>query len=148
MMNTKRISGMLLMCTLLLCSADARADGMVGSWDVVAQSSLGEARALYTFASDGTFTMAGDAPGVRTPGHGVWEDLGDNNVALTFKRLRYDPQTGEFTATLKIRATLVLCQSGNGFDGEFQLDVYNPAGNLVSSIPGTLNGTRIVLERL
>jgi hypothetical protein len=103
---------------------------------------------LYTFASDETFTMAGDAPGMLTPGHGVWADHGESNFALTFKLHRYDPQTNEFAATLKVRANLVLTQCGNRFDGDFQLDVYDPDGNLTASIPGTLSGTRIVLERL
>src|SRR5712692_1583114 len=117
----KRMFGMLIMGIFLLGSASARAQSIGGSWDVITSSSLGTVRALYTFASDGTFTMAGDAPGIRTPGHGVWardtRDLGGNNFVLTFKRLRYNPETLAFEATLKIRANLVLSQGGNRFDG-------------------------------
>src|SRR5262252_1507607 len=142
---TKRIAGRLLVGILLLVGGSAWADGMVGSWDVVAQSSLGTVRALYTFASDGTFMMAGDAPGIRTPGHGIWADMENDNTTLTFKRLRYDPETGDFVATLKVRATLTLNQCGSSFDGDFQLDIYDPDEHLVSSIPGTLSGARMAL---
>lgn len=148
MMNTKRTSGMLLIGVLLLGGASARANDIVGSWDVVAESRLGQANALYTFARDGTFTMAGDAPSIRTPGHGVWGEVGNNNVALTFKRLRFNLESGAFEATLYVRANLMLGDSGNTFGGDFQLDIYDPDGHRVLTVTGTLSGTRIALDPL
>ena len=47
---------------------------------------------------------------------------------------------------MTVRASLTLGVDGDSLSGEFVSTVADPAGNLVATIPGTMQGTRIVAE--
>lgn len=48
----------------------------------------------------------------------------------------------------KIRANMTLNESENEFSGQFQRDDIDPDGNVISSVTGTVQATRMHVEPL
>ena len=73
---------------------------------------------------------------------GAWKEAAPRTFKLTHRVWFYDV-SGNFQGTGNLSETLVLGDKGNTHSGTFTLDIYDPAGNLVGEVPGTVVGERI-----
>lgn len=119
---------------------------------VSSTTALAPFNALETFHSDGTFTENSFADYVApqsTPGHGLWALTGNGEFALTFYGAFIgsviDPQP---QGTYKVRSKLTTNEAGDQFSGPFIIDIFDPSGNLVFSLDGTVQARRASLESL
>lgn len=108
--------------------------------------------AVETFHADGAFTensLTDYIPPQTTPGQGVWEKTGSREFALTFYGVVVDNVSNpQFGGTYKVRSKLTLSGDGNEFSGPFTADVFDPSGNLVFTLAGTVEGRRAESEPL
>ena len=73
---------------------------------------------------------------------GAWKEAAPRTFKLTHRVWFYDV-SGNFQGTGNLSETLVLGDRGNTHSGTFTLDIYDPSGNLVAEVPGTVVGERI-----
>jgi len=73
---------------------------------------------------------------------GAWKEAAPQTFKLAHRVWFYDV-SGNFQGTGSLSETLVLSDKGNTHSGTFTLDIYDPAGNLVAEVPGTVVGERI-----
>jgi hypothetical protein len=73
---------------------------------------------------------------------GAWKEEAPRTFKLAHRVWFYDA-SGNFQGTGALSETLVLGDKGNTHSGTFTLDIYDPAGNLVGEVPGTVIGERI-----
>lgn len=73
---------------------------------------------------------------------GAWKEAASQTFKLTHRVWFYDPN-GNFQGTGHLSETLTLGDRGNSHGGSFTLDIYDPFGNLVAEVPGTVVGERI-----
>ena len=73
---------------------------------------------------------------------GAWKEAAPRTFKLAHRVWFYDV-SGNFQGTGNLSETLVLGDKGNTHSGTFTLDIYDPAGNLVAEVPGTVVGERI-----
>jgi hypothetical protein len=73
---------------------------------------------------------------------GAWKEAAPRTFQLAHRVWFYDV-SGNFQGTGNLSETLVLGDKGNTHSGTFTLDIYDPAGNLVAEVPGTVVGERI-----
>ena len=108
--------------------------------------------ALETFHSDGTFietSLTDYLPPQGPPGQGVWEKTGSREFALTIYGVTVgNVSNPQFEGTYKVRSRLTLTNTGEEFSGPFKIDIFDPAGNLVTTLDGTAQGRRAKLEPL
>ncbi len=104
-------------------------------------------RGLFTFNTGGTMAEYGIVPGVgsparRSPGHGVWDrERGWQNYTIAFFMLRYDA-TGALIGSQRIRAALVMDESGDTFTTSSTVETLDPDDNVLSVSCATAVGTR------
>lgn len=121
----------------------------VGSWEGVVTNLQGGPppfRVLMTFTADGGFIGTGDGDNaVGSPQHGVWEPIGGKNsrtYAVTFRQLYYLPDATS-TGSATIRQTVILNESGDTWQGPFEVKIFAPDGTNVFTGGGTATATRI-----
>jgi hypothetical protein len=138
-------------------SADGRpaatnANQLVGSWIATVDRgpSLPTLKSLVTYTEGNTVIENANASAtVRSPAHGAWERIGGRTYGTTTEFFRYDPVSGAYAGTLKIRGTLELARDGQSFTGVAVGELRDPAGNL---LPGSntrrdhVTAERIVVE--
>jgi hypothetical protein len=138
-------------------SADGRpaatnANQLVGSWIATVDRgpSLPTLQSLVTYSDGNTIIENANAGAtVRSPAHGAWERIGGRTYGTTTEFFRYDPVSGAYAGTVKIRSTLELAQDGQSFTGVAVAELRDPAGNL---LPGSntrrdhVTAERIVVE--
>jgi len=73
---------------------------------------------------------------------GSWKEAAPQTFKLTHRVWFYDTN-GNFQGTGHLSETLTLGDRGNSHSGSFTLDIYDPFGNLVAEVPGTVLGERI-----
>ncbi len=73
---------------------------------------------------------------------GAWKEAAPRTFKLAHRVWFYDVN-GNFQGTGNLSETLVLGDRGNTHSGTFTLNIYDPAGNLVAEVPGTVVGERI-----
>ncbi len=73
---------------------------------------------------------------------GAWKEAAPRTFKLAHRVWFYDV-SGNFQGTGHLSETLVLGDRGNTHSGTFTLNIYDPAGNLVAEVPGTVVGERI-----
>ena len=97
---------------------------------------------------DGTeiLNSGGRAPATENFCLGVWGQTGFLAFELNHFALSYDATTGAMNANVNIREQVTLSPSGNMYTGTFTIDVYDPKGNHVDHIAGTVNGTRLTVD--
>ena len=127
---------------------------LVGSWMVSVDRgpTLPALKSLQTYTgSRNVIEIANGGAGARSPAHGAWQRLGGRSYASTAIFFRYDPATGAYLGTVKLRHTLRLSQDGQSFTGVAVGELRDPAGNL---LPGSnvrrdaVSGERINVERI
>jgi hypothetical protein len=130
---------------------------LAGSWRVVVTASTGRTFVtLSTFGTDGTAVTStqpaqpappGSPPGVVffSAAHGAWEATGPTTANFTFVHLRASSE-GQPLGTTTPRVSITLGADGDTFSGEFVTTLADPAGNVVATLTGTVQATRIVAE--
>jgi hypothetical protein len=107
---------------------------------------------METFHDDGTFaenSLTDYLAPVGTPGRGEWIKTGDREFALTFYGVlfvSFDNPT--VIGTYKLRAKITLDASGMTYNAPALIDIFDPAGNPVVSIPASAQGRRAAVELL
>ncbi|HEX8179686.1 MAG TPA: hypothetical protein VF525_09120 [Pyrinomonadaceae bacterium] len=108
--------------------------------------------AVETFHADGTFletSLTDYQPPAGPPGQGVWEWAGNREFALTFYGVSVgDLLNPQLLGTYKVRSKLTLSRAGGEFSGPFVVEIYDAAGNLVTTFDGTAQGRRAHSDRL
>lgn len=75
---------------------------------------------------------------------GAWKKTGQT-YKLAHRVWNYDTN-GNFLGTTHLSETLTLSNGGNTHTGSFTLDIYDPSGNFVNEVTGSVTGTRISVE--
>ena len=131
---------------------EAQAQRVEGSWDIVVSPNVPPGvpqppsfNVFGTFAQGSAF-IGSDRNG-PSPQHGVWQHLGGNRFAFSFRQNLFD-KMGNFTGVFKVNAQLRL--TGNDtFVGTAKGEQRDLSGNLVPPFGCvTLRGTRIRIEPL
>ena len=73
---------------------------------------------------------------------GAWKEAAPRTFKLTHRVWSYDT-SGNFLGTINLNETLVLGDKGNTHNGSFTLDFYDPLGNFMFEVPGSVVGERI-----
>lgn len=73
---------------------------------------------------------------------GAWKEAAPRTFKLTHLVWSYDT-SGNFLGTINLNETLVLGDRGNTHNGSFTLDFYDPLGNFMFEVPGSVIGERI-----
>jgi len=73
---------------------------------------------------------------------GAWRQSAPQTFQLTHRVWNYDG-AGTFLGTIHLNETLTLGDRGSGHTGSFTLDFYDPSGNFLFEVPGTVVGERI-----
>ena len=131
--------------------------GFVGAWQVAVTLDQGSPEvSLGTFSADGT-VVTGVSPVLPAPpdapsavvftsgGHGVWEATESGTAIITFVLLLADEQ-GQPFGTATVRGHLALDADAQTFRGEVVRTLADPEGTTLATIPGEVQGTRIVAE--
>jgi hypothetical protein len=109
---------------------------------------------LATFTSDGCFigsvTAYEETPAKPTPSrgttlHGSWLRTDYRDYAVTAYRLHMEAD-GTMLGTMKTQITLSLDKSLDVWSGTFSFDAISPAGEILRTDSGTLEGTRVIVE--
>lgn len=76
---------------------------------------------------------------------GVWSHAPHGAFKLTHRVWNYDTN-GNFLGTIHLSETVTLGQGGSTHSGSFTLDFYDPSGNFVTEVAGSVTGERIPVE--
>ncbi len=142
--------------------ATARADddeALVGSWMVAATPAgtpSGPPRLLASFISGGVAVRTAPLQQTALAGlglgkmfisttHGAWVRSADGTFGLTFVGFAFD-DTGKFLAAQHIRVAVQVNDNRDRFTGPFKTDFIGADGQVLASISGTVQGTRIQVE--
>jgi hypothetical protein len=141
---------------VLLEISAKKAKAIVGSWlDTVTVAGGQTFKSLSTYAEDGgvVFNDQGTViteppfPHVFSAGHGVWVHLGGRTFSQTAFQLISDLK-GDLLFVNRLRQTLTLNESGDGYRVVWKAAFTDPSGNLITSFQGTTEGLRIKAEPL
>ena len=130
---------------------EAAADPIVGSWTVtVNRPGLPTLTSLQTYTKGrGVVESASGGTAARSTAHGAWRRVAAHRYEATMVFFRYDPATGAYLGTVKLRRVLEFAPDDQSFTGVSVGELRNPAGDL---LPGsnvrrdTETGTRITVE--
>ena len=89
---------------------------------------------------DGTTTPST----LRSPGEGVWRHTTDSNYAFRIKAFSFNAQN-VFTGWSIIEGEFALDATGDAVAGPATVKIYDPNGNLVSTLCADATGTRFEL---
>jgi hypothetical protein len=141
---------------LLVADRDDSVDGIVGFWRVtyVSKGTPGLPdgtvldEAFQQWHSDGTeIHYDTQAPAAR--GNvclGIWKKTGRSHYTLNHFFQNWDPTNNSLHDRGQIREEIDLDRSGDEHFGTLTIDDYDPAGNLLVHIQGTVHATRITVK--
>ena len=142
--------------------AIARADedeGLVGSWIVAGiptGTQAGPARILVSFTGDGVAIRTAPLQQAAPPAlgsekmfisttHGAWLRMDDGTFGMTWVGFAFD-DAGKFLATQRVRVSVQLNDTMDGFTGPFKTDFIGADGQVLASTSGTVQGAHIQVE--
>jgi hypothetical protein len=98
--------------------------------------------------SDGTeiLNSGGHAPATGNFCLGVWGRTGYLTYELNHFPISYDATTGQIASFINLREQDTLSPSGDSYTGTFTLDVYDPNGNQVDHLVGTVLAARLTVD--
>lgn len=98
--------------------------------------------------SDGTeiLNSGGHSPASGNFCLGVWAQTGFLTFELNHFPIAYDPTTGAIANYINIRERNTLSVNGDSYTGTFTLTVYDPRGNQVDQLKGTIAATRLTVD--
>jgi hypothetical protein len=76
---------------------------------------------------------------------GTWVPLPGGGFKLAHRVWNYD-SNGDFMGTIHLSETVHLSHNGTQQTGSFKLDFYDPSGNFVTEVAGSITGQRIQVE--
>ncbi len=120
-----------------------------GSWEATVITPLTTYKTLITFTSDGGEVGTAWAPALNSlsgSGHGEWVRTGNREFAITGLGLWFN--AGSLLWRGRIRATIKLNPALDRGHGPIQLDVLDAEGNVLRSLHGRVQGTRLRVEPL
>ena len=130
--------------------AEAAADPIVGSWTVtVTRPGLPTLTSLQTYTKGRGVVESASGGTARSTSHGAWRRIARHRYAVTMVFFRYDPASGAYLGTVKLRRVLQFARDNQSFTGVSVAELRNPAGDL---LPGsnarrdTEAGVRIAVE--
>lgn len=131
--------------------AEAAGPPIVGSWTVtVNRPGLPALTSLQTYTKGrGVVETANSAIAARSTSHGAWRRIAAHRYGVTMVFFRYDPASGAYLGTVKLRRVLQFARDDQSFTGVSVAELRDPAGNL---LPGsnarrdTETGVRIAVE--
>jgi len=115
----------------------ANTGGLVGSWMVSVNRgpTLPPLQSLQTYTKGhSVIEIANVGATVRSPAHGSWERIAGRQYGTTTVFFRYEPTTGAYAGTVKLRATLELSQDNQTFTAVSVAELRDPNGQL---LPGS-----------
>lgn len=135
---------------LLIADHDDSMDGIVGFWRVTEALPDGTVfdDAFQQWHSDGT-EIHYDARIPAAGGNvclGIWKKTGKSHYTLNHFYLGWDPTNNTLHDRVQIREEIDLDRSGNEQFGTVTIDDYDPAGNLLGHVQGTVHATRITVK--
>jgi hypothetical protein len=77
---------------------------------------------------------------------GVWGQTGFLTFELNHFPIAFNPTSGAVAAYINIREQVTLSPSGDSYTGTFTEDVYDPIGDHVDHLTGTVVGTRMTVD--
>ncbi len=77
---------------------------------------------------------------------GVWGETGYLAFELNHFPIAFSPTTGAVANYINIREQNTLSPSGDSYTGTFTEDIYDPKGNQVDHLAGTVAATRITVD--
>jgi hypothetical protein len=125
---------------------------LVGSWMATVDRgpALPPLKSLQSFTrGHSVIEVANGGATVRSPSHGAWERIGERKYASTIVFFRYDPASGAYIGTLKLRSEMELAPDGQSFTGVAVGELRDPNGNLLpgsNSRRDAVTGERIDVE--
>jgi hypothetical protein len=109
-------------------------------------------KSINTFNADGLLTVADQgavtAATVFSPGHGAWSHISGRTFGWTILEMIYDPATGGLIGYLKVSGEYTTNAATNAYTGHFLATIMDPDNNVLATIDGTNEGTRIGVEPL
>ena len=126
---------------------------LVGTWMTsVDRPGLPPLTSMQSYSKGNTVVeIANGGATVRSPSHGAWKHLGGRTYGATAVFFRYDPVSGAYLGTLKLRHEIEVASDGQSFTGVAIGELRDAAGNL---LPGSntrkdaVTGERINVEPL
>ena len=76
---------------------------------------------------------------------GVWRHAAHESYKLAHRVWRYD-ESGTFMGTINLSETVTLGHHGTTHSGTFTLDFYDPSGNFITEVVGSVVGDRISVQ--
>lgn len=147
---------------LALLAGDAFAHGqeeskaaqrLVGAWQVdVAIGPCSLPQPVAFFSAYNTFHQGGTlsdfnwiSPDFRSPGHGVWRQVGQRQYESRFQFFRYDqPAPANASGRQDVRVLITLDRDGDRYTGEVEAQQTDLDGNAVGPpLCGAAEGTRL-----
>ena len=128
-------------------SGDNAGKSMVGLWHIqftVGDQTIQEAYQLWNAGGTEVHNPNVDPRGGSVC-LGVWKHAPHGAFKLTHRVWNYDAN-GNFMGTIHLSETVNVGQGGNTHSGSFTLDFYDPSGNFVMEVPGSVTGDRISVE--
>ncbi len=116
--------------------ADTGRNGLVGSWMVSVNRgpTLPPLQSLQTYTKGHSVIETSNVGAtVRSPAHGSWERTAGRQYGTTTVFFRYEPTTGAYAGTVKLRTTLELSQDNQTFTAVTVGELRDPNGNLLPS---------------
>jgi hypothetical protein len=77
---------------------------------------------------------------------GVWAKTGFLTFEINHFPINYDPSTGMVASYVNLREQDTLSPSGDSYTGTLTIDVYDPMGNHVDHLAGTVVATRMTVD--
>ena len=77
---------------------------------------------------------------------GVWGQTGFLTFELNHFPIAFNSTTGAVANFINIREQVTLSPSGESFTGTFTEDIYDPKGNHVDHLGGTVIATRVTVD--
>lgn len=112
----------------------ASGNQLVGSWMVSVDRgpALPALQSLQTYTKGrGVIETANGPTAARSPAHGAWERTGHRTYGTTVVFFRYDPSSGAYIGTLKLRHSIEVARDGQSFTGVAVGELRNAAGELL-----------------
>jgi hypothetical protein len=143
---------------LLVADRDDSVDGIVGFWRVTyvskGNSGIGIPdgtvidEGLQQWHSDGT-EIHNDTQSPAARGNvclGIWKKTGRSHYQLNHFFQAWDPTNNSLHDRVQIREEIDLDRSGDEHFGTLTIDDYDPHGNLLVHLQGTVHATRITVK--
>jgi hypothetical protein len=135
---------------LLVAGRDDSVDGIVGFWRVTYALPDGTVfvNGFQQWHSDGTefHYDAGSPPARGNFCLGIWEKTGRFHYTMNHFFQNWEPTNNSLHDRGQIREEIDLDHSGDEHFGTLTIDDYDPAGNLLVHLQGTVHATRITVK--